>query len=151
MKYDRFIPMVSHNVHTQQYITYTQNLTYVLNQNVNMAKLARIARKLMLQLQQHKWNTIKILLKRLTINAPYGSNSVTILDFFISRLKTWPLSRGYFGSWGHALVAVAVVERFKQQQRFLFPFSLDKLHYTLFTVLTVLREIGAGSSNNQKG
>ena len=25
------------------------------------------------------------------------------------------LSRGYFGSWGHALVAVAVVERFKQE------------------------------------
>ena len=28
--------------------------------------------------------------------------------------KFWLLSRGYFGSWGHALVAVAVVERFKQ-------------------------------------
>lgn len=27
------------------------------------------------------------------------------------------------------------------------PFSLDKLHYTLFTIL---REIGAGSSNNQR-
>ena len=25
------------------------------------------------------------------------------------------LSRGYFGSWGHALVAIAVVERFKQE------------------------------------
>ena len=30
---------------------------------------------------------------------------------------------------------------------FLFQFSLDKLHYNLFTVL---REIGAGSSNNQR-
>ena len=29
--------------------------------------------------------------------------------------KHWPLSRGYFGSWGHILVAVAVVERFKQE------------------------------------
>ena len=25
--------------------------------------------------------------------------------------KNWPLSRGYFGSWGHSLVAVAAVER----------------------------------------
>ena len=46
MKYDRFIPMVSHNVHSQQYITYTQNLTYVLNQNVNITKLARIVENL---------------------------------------------------------------------------------------------------------
>ena len=29
--------------------------------------------------------------------------------------KFWLLLRGYFGSWGHALVAVAVVERFKQE------------------------------------
>ena len=29
--------------------------------------------------------------------------------------KNWPLSRGYFGSWGNALVAVAVVERYKQE------------------------------------
>ena len=34
----------------------------------------------------------------------------TILDF--SRLKNRPLSRGYFGSYGRALVDVAVVERF---------------------------------------
>ena len=27
--------------------------------------------------------------------------------------KHWPFSRGYFGSWGHALVAIAVVERFE--------------------------------------
>ena len=27
----------------------------------------------------------------------------------------WPLSRGYFGSWGRTLVAVAVVESFKQE------------------------------------
>ena len=30
-------------------------------------------------------------------------------------LKTWLLSRGYFGSSGRALVAVAIVERFKQE------------------------------------
>ena len=29
--------------------------------------------------------------------------------------KNWPLSRSYFGSLEHALVTVAVVERFKQQ------------------------------------
>ena len=35
---------------------------------------------------------------------------MTILDF--SRLKNRPLSRGYFDSYGLALVDVAVVERF---------------------------------------
>ena len=58
-------------------------------------------------LQQFKWNTIKIRLPRLIIKAFYGSNILTILDFFISRWTNWPLSRGYFSSWGH----VAVVER----------------------------------------
>ena len=29
----------------------------------------------------YKWNTIKIRLPRLIINAPYGSNIMTILDF----------------------------------------------------------------------
>ena len=32
---------------------------------------------------------------------------------FYQSLSNWLLSRGYFGSWGHALVAVAVVARFK--------------------------------------
>ena len=30
---------------------------------------------------------------------------------FITCRKNWPLSRGYFGSWGHILVAIAIVER----------------------------------------
>ena len=38
-----------------------------------------------------------------------------ILDFFISRRKNWPVFTGYFGSWGHALVAVAVEQTFKQE------------------------------------
>ena len=46
-----------------------------------------------------------------------------ILDFFISRRKHWPLFSGYFGSWGHALVAVAVVETFKQES--LYRLSLE--------------------------
>ena len=29
----------------------------------------------------------------------------------VAVVERWPLWRGYFGSWGHALVAVAVVER----------------------------------------
>ena len=45
----------------------------------------------------------------------YKSNFVSILDVFVSRWKNWPLLRGYFGSWERALVAVAVVERFKQE------------------------------------
>ena len=81
------------------------------------AKFAALARRIadnLCLLQQYKWNTIKIGLPRFIINAPYGSRSM-IIHVFISRRKKWPLLRGYFGSWGHALVAVAVVERFKQE------------------------------------
>ena len=35
-------------------------------------------------------------------------NLMTILDFLISRCKNWRLSRCYFGSWRHAIVALAV-------------------------------------------
>ena len=48
----------------------------------------------------------------------YRSSSMIILDFFISRRKNWLLFTGYFGSWGHALVAVAVVETFKQESSY---------------------------------
>ena len=62
-------------------------------------------------LHQNGWNTIKIQLLWLII-VPYGSNFATIPDFFVSWWKkNWPLLRGYFGSWGHSLVAVATVER----------------------------------------
>ena len=40
---------------------------------------------------------------------------MTILDFFISRWKKLATIEKLFGSWGHALVAVAVVERLKQE------------------------------------
>ena len=99
----------------------------VLNQTFNATKRARFATFAIsildkfAVLQQCKWNTIKIRLPRLIINAPCGSNFMTILDFFISRCKKWPLSRGY-GSWGQALVAVAVavavVERDKQESMY---------------------------------
>ena len=36
-------------------------------------------------LQQYKWNPIKTQLPQLIINAPYGSNFITIFDFLISR------------------------------------------------------------------
>ena len=52
----------------------------------------------MLSAAVREWNTIKIRLLRLIINAPYGTNFATILDFFISQLKKLPFSRGYFGS-----------------------------------------------------
>ena len=42
---------------------------------------------------------------------------MTILDFF-SQLKNWQLSKGYFGSWGHALVAVSFVGRFQQESMY---------------------------------
>ena len=47
--------------------------------------------------------------------SPYGPNFVTILNLFVSHWKNWPLSRGYFGSWGHSLVAIAIVELFQQE------------------------------------
>ena len=53
-------------------------------------------------LQQYKWNMIKIWLLQLIINSPYRSI-----------LKNWSLPRGYFSIWGHTLVAIAIVERFK--------------------------------------
>ena len=46
---------------------------------------------------------------------------MTILDFycfFIGSGKNWPLSRGYFGSWGQTLVAAAIVERWPLVRRF---------------------------------
>ena len=33
------------------------------------------------------------------------------LTFLSVGEKNWPLLRGYFGSWGHSLVAVAAVKR----------------------------------------
>ena len=93
---------------------------HVLNQNVDVTKRAkfaalvrRIADNLCL-LQQYKWNTIKIGLPWLIVNAPSGSSSMIIRDFSISGRKNWPLSTSYFGSWGYASVAVAVVETFRQ-------------------------------------
>ena len=35
-------------------------------------------------LQQYKWNTIKLQLPQLIINVSYGSNFMTILDFFMN-------------------------------------------------------------------
>ena len=38
------------------------------------------------------------------------------IDFFIMQSqKTLAVARGYFGSWGRTLVAVAIVEWFKQE------------------------------------
>ena len=95
-----------------------KSLNYVLNQNVNVTKKERFATSAVsivdnlcsLQ-QEHKWNKIKMQLQRLIMNVPYGSNLMSILDFFISLWQNWLLSRGYFRCCRHALVAVAVVER----------------------------------------
>ena len=47
------------------------------------------------------------------INAPYGSNFLTIPDLFVSRWKNWPLWRGFLAAGGRSAVVVADVERFK--------------------------------------
>ena len=57
-----------------------------------------------------KSSTIKLRSPRLIMNVPCVSNFMTFLDFFISHRKKLSLSRGYIGRWGHAIVAVAVVE-----------------------------------------
>ena len=50
--------------------------------------------------------------------AQCGSNFMTIFDFFISGWKNWPFLRGYFCSWGHALVVklIAAVARWPLQR-----------------------------------
>ena len=58
-------------------------------------------------------------LTKIVINAPYGSNFLTIPDLFVSRWKNWPLWRGFFGSWGRSAVDVAVVERFKLEPMYI--------------------------------
>ena len=62
-------------------------------------------------LDLHKLNKIKIPLPPLIIDVPSGSNFIISLDVFSSCWINCLLSRGVFGSWGHALVAVAIVER----------------------------------------
>ena len=62
-------------------------------------------------LQQYKWNTNKIRFVRLIINAPYGSSFLTVSWLFHHSLKKLAVIQKLFGSWGHALVAIAVVEK----------------------------------------
>ena len=50
---------------------------------------------------------------RLITNAPYVSNFMTILDFSPVAEKTGRYREVILASWRHALVAVAVVERYK--------------------------------------
>ena len=66
-------------------------------------------------LHQYKWNQSKYDYRDWSLHAPYTKNLMTIRNFFISRWKSWSLSRAYFGSWEHALVAIAVVKRFEQE------------------------------------
>ena len=64
--------------------------------------------------------------------APYGLNFTTILDFLSvnenknkqTNKQNWPLSRGYFGSLGRALVAV--VEGLNTSQCMDFPPGQNK-------------------------
>ena len=75
----------------KSYIKWREN---VWNQHVCMTKRAKFATlaisviENLCLLQQHKWNTIKIILPLLIINELYGSNFMTILEFFISPEKT---------------------------------------------------------------
>ena len=60
---------------------------------------------------EHNQNT----LLQLIINMTYGSNFVTIPDFFISQWQNWNC-QGYFGSWEHALEAIIVERGLKKSQ-----------------------------------
>ena len=48
----------------------------------------------------------------------YESNIMTILDVFISRGKTLTVVEEVIGSWGRAVVAVAVAARFEQDSTY---------------------------------
>lgn len=63
----------------------------------------------------HDWNMCRLQLLCFIIDAPHRSNSVSIHDFLVRYWKDWPFLRGYFSSWGHSVVPIVVVERFKQQ------------------------------------
>ena len=52
---------------------------------------------------------------RLITNEPYVSNFMTILDFSPVAEKTGLYREEILASWGHALVAAAVLERYKWQ------------------------------------
>ena len=65
------------------------------------------------------------------------ANSWPFLTFSSVAWKNWPLSRGYFGSWGHALVSVAVVERWPLWTGFLIRVNVwtvgwDKIKWPLW-------------------
>ena len=65
-------------------------------------------------LTEHNENTIAAINHQRARQIKFRDNS----RLFIFRGRNWPLSRGYFGSWGHALLAVAIVERFKQESMY---------------------------------
>ena len=82
-------------------------------------------------MQQYKWNTIKIQLLQLIINALYESNLMVISDFFISvEIKLAVVER--FGSWGLALAAVAVVERWLLEEVRLYSQKIHTLESFFF-------------------
>ena len=104
-------------------IKYTKHLNNALHQNANITKRARYAifalsivddscslQHYFINGTQSKYACSDWSLTRHTDQISWP------LLTFISRWKNWPLSRGYFGSWGHALVAVA--ERVKQESMY---------------------------------
>ena len=84
----------------------------------------------------HDWNMYTLWLLCFIINAPYRSNFVSIHDFLVSHWKNWPFSRSYFSSWGHSVVAIVVVETFKQQSLYGLSLGLPKVAIGGLTVPT---------------
>ena len=96
---------------------HSRNLNNVLNQNVNMTKWKGVrnicykhCRQFMLtasEWMKHNQNTIAVI-NHHAIWIKFCDHSWPFCQLV---KKRWPLLRGYFGSWGHSLVAVAAVER----------------------------------------
>ena len=84
----------------------------------------------------HDWNMYTLWLLYFIINAPYRSNFVSIHDFLVSHWKNWPFSRGYFSSLGHSVVAIVVVERFKEQSLYGLSLGEPKVAFGGLTVPT---------------
>ena len=78
------------------------------------------------------------------------ANSWPFLTFSSVAKKNWPFSRGYFGrSWGHALVAVAVVERWPFVEVWLYLDLILLPTHTSFQKIPDPREVGNFSNENE--
>jgi len=95
-----------------------KSLRNVLNQNVNLTKRARFVTFAISNLdnlcilQQYNWNTIKILSPQLIVISSMCHTEQLSWPFLTFSSVSWlklAVFERLFGSWGHALMSIAVV------------------------------------------